>query len=204
MENKKFMRSHRVLFSALLSTLLLLSGCQLLPDPNALPQQGNTITNDSLDLAVTISDDYTFLGEFEYSGYTSFTNTTGGTNNVGNFVLFSDTATRSFILIKKITCNRRCTFSAKSNVPESEKPTSFYVGKKKMYKQNSQISLDKGAENELVKLIYAGDNSAIDDGIFNTSGYANAVRNSYFTILVATHSNQPTINIKDVVSLKAL
>ncbi|MFT5879404.1 MAG: hypothetical protein ACI86X_000507 [Moritella sp.] len=83
MENKLFMRLHRILISALFSTLLLLSGCQLLPDPNALPQQGNTITNDSLDLAVTISDDYTFQGEFEYSGYTRFTNTTGGTNNVG-------------------------------------------------------------------------------------------------------------------------
>jgi hypothetical protein len=200
MENELLMRLHPILFSA----LLLLSGCQLLPDPNALPQQGNTITNGSLDLAVTISDDYTFLGEFEYSGYTRFINTTGGTNNVGNFVLFSDSATRSFILIKKITCNRRCTFSAISNVPESEKSTSFYVGKKKIYKQHNQISLDKGAKNKLAKLLYAGDNTTIDDGKFSTSGYANAVRNSYFTVLVATHNDQSAINIKDVVTLKAL
>ncbi|MFT5879403.1 MAG: hypothetical protein ACI86X_000506 [Moritella sp.] len=76
--------------------------------------------------------------------------------------------------------------------------------RRKYTSKKNKISLDKGAKNELVKLLYTGKNSVINDGIFNTSVYANALRNSYFTILVATHSDQSTINIKDVVTLKAL
>ena len=123
----------------IISTVLILNGCQLLPDPNALESEGNTLTNQSMDLVINTNTEYSYKGQFPYEQFTKFSNSSGGTIHVGNMAIYQNDNTDSFIGVVKKTCNRRCTFSTTSNVGEDESPSSFWISGQKMFKRNEVI-----------------------------------------------------------------
>lgn len=184
------------------TSILALSGCQLLSDPNALLQNGNTLTNSSLDIAIEANEEYTYQGQYHYEEFYKFDNDVGGTVHVGNLAVYQNVNTHTFVMVHKKTCNRRCTFSTTSNVEEDESPSSFWVSGRKIFKRNGKINLSK--DSDIIELLTFKDKEFHNENIFNTSGYTSALGNSYFQVLVATPIGQPMVKVKDVITLSEI
>lgn len=186
----------------ILGTILTLSGCQLLSDPNLLLQDGNTITNSSLDIAINTNAEYTYQGQYNYEQFSKFENDVGGTVDVGNIAVYQNANTHTFIGIHKKTCNHRCTFSTTSNVEEDESPSSFWVSGRKIFKRNDKIKLEKNSD--IIELLTFEDKAVKPENVFNISSYTSALGNSFFQVFVATPVGQPMLKIKDVVTLSEI
>lgn len=186
----------------LLASILTLSGCQLIPKQNALVQNGNTITNSSLDIAINTNEEYTYQGQYHYEQFYKFSNSLGGTVHVGNIAVYQNANTHSFITIHKKTCNHRCKFSATSHVEKDEYPTSFWGAGHKIFKRSEKMKLS--SDSDIIKLLTFNDVTVETDKIFNISSYTSSLKNSYFEVLVASPLGQPMLKIKDVVTLSEI
>ncbi len=183
----------RVLF---IGATLLLSGCKLLPDPNALLLEENTVTVSAIDLAITLSPAYTYVDSGDYSDYFKYSNAPGGTTHNYKKMIFENPTDRSFVLVEKRNCNR-CLFKiTSSNVPESDGPGSFLVGNKRIFKWYGSIS-NPATEDQQV----TGDRSDIFTGEYNARTYKYGVQQTYLAITVASPTDAPVVKIEDIVKL---
>lgn len=188
--------------------LFALSGCQsLMLSPNALTHKDNTITAANMDLKIVVDENYVYLGEYEYSQFMEYSNTLqGGTMHNGKSIVYENSNNHSFVVIDKKTCNQ-CYFTPSSSIPESEGPSSFFVGSNRYYRKSGCANMTPTDEKneKLIKLLMSSNNNGIYEGKFNYSGTTSGINNSFFEIYVASPSNKSgKIKIDDVVKLEAI
>ncbi|RWX55778.1 hypothetical protein [Photobacterium chitinilyticum] len=188
--------------------LLALSGCQsLILSSNSLIHKDNTVTVKNLELKLTIDESYGYLGEYEFSQFMKYSDTLqGGTIHNGKSIVYENKKNHSFVMIMKKTCNQ-CVFTPSSRIPESDGPSSFFIGSNRYYKRVGCANLTpKDEEDEqLIKLLMSSNNNGIYEGRFNYNGTTSGVNNSYFELYVASPRNKSgQIKIDDVVKMEAM
>ncbi|QUM90525.1 hypothetical protein HWV03_17845 [Moritella sp. 36] len=175
----------------------ILSGCKLLP-PNFINQDNSVVVNNP-DVSVEIDENYSYLGEFEFSDYLQYSNSLGGTTHNGDGLVFYNPKDKSFVTLKKKTCNR-CVFDREA-IPNVIKIDRNVFNK---YKGRFRLSTDTESETKLLALMQSTDDSITTETIFNYKEYSYASGKEYFQLRVIYNGGKPSVEVDNIVRIVAI
>jgi len=173
----------------------ILSGCKLLPQN--LVNQDNSVVVNNPDVSVEIDENYSYLGEFEFSDYSQYSNSLGGTTHNGDGLVFYNPKDKSFVTLKKKTCNR-CVFNGGAATANSIKVDGNVFNK---YKGCLRLSTNTESNTKLLTLMQSTDNSITTETIFNYKQYSYASGKEYFQLRVIYYDGKSSAEVDHIVRI---
>ena len=175
----------------------ILSGCKLLP-PNFVNQDNSVVVNNP-DVNVEIDENYSYLGGFEFSDYRKYSDAITGTIHNGDTLVFYNQKDKSFVILKKKTCNR-CYFDMGST--SNSVKIDGYV----FHKNESclKFSTDIESNTKLLTLMQSTDDSITNETIFNYKDYSYGFGKAYFRLRVIYYDGKPSADMDDIVKISVI